>query len=163
MKQKPIFRLAAIILVSVLLLGAAALAEGDTALDPLVTLGYLTGDFSASILGQAQDMADELAEEMTQEVQAQGAMLAQAVADQPAQTLSTGYVSVTLAVGQADLAAAGAEVLVVSGALTTSAAVTDVTDGAVVAAGGTLQANHLYICQKDTTLTAAAAAQLLRQ
>ena len=151
-KSKQILRFAALALGLALLLGAAALAANDTTLDPLVTLSYLTGEFTDSILSQARQIAGQSDQQALQDLQTQAEAIAR-TANETAQQVSAGYETVNLAAGQTLDVAEGTEVLVLSGSAAASAAVTDVTQGTLVS-GGPLAVYHLYICAMPGTLTA---------
>ena len=152
-RSKTILRLAALAAGLALLLGGVALAAGDTSVDPLVTLSYLTGEFTETILARAQQLAQQSTRQTQQELLEQAQAIAQAANPAGSADLSTGYESRTLTPGQSLTVANGTEVLVLSGALSASAAVTDVTDGLLLS-GGDLSACHLYVCVAAGTLTA---------
>ena len=158
-RSKRIVRLAALALGLALLLGAAALAANETTLDPLVTLSYLTGEFTDSILARASQIAGQSDQQTVQDLQAQAAAIAQAAND-TARQISTGYETVNLTAGQTLDVAGGTEVLVLSGSVAASAAVTDASQGMMLP-GGELAAYHLYICVLPGTLTAYRDASLL--
>ena len=158
-RSKRFLRLAALALGLALLLGAAALAANETTLDPLVTLSYLTGEFTDNILARASQIAGQSDQQTVQDLQAQAAAIAQ-TANETARQVSTGYETVNLAAGQTLDVAGGTEVLVLSGSVTASAAVTDVSQGTLLP-GGELVSYHLYLCVLPGTLTVRSDASLL--
>ncbi len=156
MKSKSFLHVIGLILGLAILLGGSASSAGTSAIDPLVTLSYLTGSFTEQILDQADRLTEAMADEVRQdaEEQAQEIILAvesQSVSENPAGSYETD----TLCNGDCIILAAGSEVLVISGLLTADTAVSDVTAGAMLASGSTLEANHLYICLQQTCMTAA--------
>ena len=76
-RSKTMLRFAALVLGLALLLGGAALAAGDTTLDPLVTLSYLTGEFTQTILAQAQQLAQQAARPTQDELLEQARIIVQ--------------------------------------------------------------------------------------
>ena len=132
-------KIASILLAGSLLAGGV-LAAGSTG-DPLVTLSYLNGSYSSSLLSQAQTRIDDETQDVYQQV-LQESGLAGGLSDArykqgDALTLSTGSGCLLLA-GQATVSYA-------------SGAVVDVTSGTVLPSGSSLELRHRYLAAENTT------------
>ena len=144
---------------AVVLTVAFAAAAGSES-DPLVTLSYLKNVFTAEIqtmvdqsiaVGQEQNKADlesaiqQWDTEVDQSIQD---ALSSLMTEEPAS-----FAPVDMGEGQSVTIEAGCEIIVRSGAPVCSVSLIDQTDGAVLAAGKTLQQNHLYLATETGTFS----------
>ena len=185
MKKKRMAVLA-VALAAVVTVGALAATLGS-ADDPLVTLSYLTQVFRPQAVDSAADEAqDQVAAyqssvsnqvsraeqtmEQTEEnlnalvgSDAFAARVAeQAGLDDPEGIEQTLWQTVTLSSGQTLTAGEGTQVLLRAGTAQAGGALVDLTGGKSLAAGGALQANHLYLLPQDgACLTATGAVTAL--
>lgn len=136
---------------------AAAAAAAGSEGDPLVTLGYLKNVFT----GQVQTMVDETVAAEKEQAQTQldaaiqdwDAQVSQAVSDalnRPQAETPAVFTSVS---GEKVSVMTGCEIIVRSGSPVCSVALIDQTDGATLAAGSVLKANHLYLAASDGVLS----------
>ncbi len=142
-------------------LGALAADVGSES-DPLVTLSYLTQQFTPSVLsqvdGQITKAKAELAAQLDAKIQGGGGG--------SVSSASSVFETVTLAQGQKVVGAAGCEMMLRSGSATCTAAnnpgLIDLTGGAELNAGAAVTANHLYMTTEGSGgMTAATAATVL--
>ena len=122
---------------------AAFAAGAGTQSDPLVTLSYLTGQFTTSVLSQVDKQVTEAQAEL------------EAKFDAKLQSAGGGsssggvYTTVALSAGQTIIGAEGAELLLRSGsavcATSADPGLVDTTEGGTVNAGESITANHLYM------------------
>lgn len=118
---------------------AAAGSEGD----PLITLSYLTQQFTPSVLSQVDGQIEQakagLAAQLDEKIQNSGGGGA----------VSAGYTVVSMSQGQRLVGTAGCEILLRSGSASCTAAANpgliDLTGGAELDAGLPVTANHLYM------------------
>ncbi len=141
MKQKWPVRLAAgVLAVGVLSLAALAAGTQGSQTDPLVSLSYLTGTFTSSILEQVDEKLDSREEALTQQLQA---------AAEGSDASGGTYEVVTLSQGQTLTAGTSCEILLRSGTAVcvsdSSPGLVDMTAASTLANGGALTANHLYL------------------
>ena len=154
-KRNTFLRLAALAVCLSLLLGGAALAADTGTVDPLVTLAYLTGEFSDGLTARMERVADRAADQAKAEMESQIAAFSAAMAASSAgQTLSNGYETVTLAPGTQASYAAGAEILFMEGSASASSALSDTTAGAALGPGSALTGCHLYAALSAGQITA---------
>ena len=157
---------AAIALITVVVLAAGSAGSKE---DPLVTLSYLEGTYTQSVMKQA----DEVLNKRNQELQAS---LAEEIKKLQNSGGSTGtndsaaaFVVVTLEKGQTLVGTVGTEVMLRSGTGVCKASsdpgLIDSSDGAALAKGGALKANHLYLMTvegRGVTATSASTLLLVR-
>ena len=156
--MKPKKKILALLLAAVILTGGiSALAAAGTSDNPLVTLSYLTDTFQKSILAQVDSKlaaAQRTYEEkLTEKVQSSGS----------SGTVSGAYSVVRMTSGQALTLTANCEMMLRSGTVQYSgSSLTDTTLGNVLAPGGTVQKNHLYLsAEGSATLQAASSVTVL--
>lgn len=110
--------------------------------DPLITRSYLDDVLKPELEGELQTKLDAAAAELQR-------------------SASGEFSRVELSVGQTLRCAAGSELLPVSGAVSALNGLTDTTEGAAVASGTALSANHLYLAAEESGAAAAGAAVVL--
>lgn len=136
---------AAIALITVVVLAASAGSKED----PLVTLSYLEGTYTNSIMKQTdealvkrnQELKDTLAKEVEKLQNSGGAV--------GGNDSAAAFVVVTLEKGETLVGSVGTEVMLRSGSGVCKAAsdpgLIDSSDGTTLSKGGALKANHLYL------------------
>ena len=132
-----------LILPACALMGAAALAAGG-AEDPLASLSYLTGAYTASVEAQVDQRLDASDQEIL--AAASGGTLAQEGAD--------AWTERRVKEGDILQGSTGAGVLLLAGegqVSYASGAVVDVTTGAEAPSGSALQTGHRYLVAEDTS------------
>ncbi|MGM9618698.1 MAG: S-layer homology domain-containing protein [Oscillospiraceae bacterium] len=142
-----------LILLVALLGAAAAYALGGTAQDPLVSLAYLQGTYTDTVLQEAEQQLDT----------SDAALLAEAKSELEARLAAVGQTAeAECALSFTDrrfkkddvlTAATGGSVIPLAGSVTVrfdSGAVVDVTAGKTVASGAALTAGHRYMAAEDT-------------
>ena len=141
MKHRWPIRLAAGALVAgTLSLAALAAGSQGSQTDPLISLSYLTDQFTPSILQQVDEKIAAREDALTQQLEdaAEGSDASGGV-----------YQVVTLSQGQTLTAGSSCEILLRSGTAVcvsdTSPGLVDMTAATTLAGGGTLTANHLYL------------------
>lgn len=125
-------------------LGALAADVGSES-DPLVTLSYLTQQFTPSVLSQVDSQITkakaDLAAQLDAKIQNSG--------NGSTSSASSVFETVTLAQGQKVVGTSGCEMMLRSGSATCTAAnnpgLIDLTGGAELNAGAAVTANHLYM------------------
>ncbi len=156
-------RIASFALAGVCLCGAA-LAAGDRE-DPLITLSYLTKTATPEILEQVEEQAEKhqtkLLEQFNAAIDEYKGLLQKAKEEEQESQVSAVYTVVTLSRGQQMNLGVGCEVMLRVGSASvtaaTSPALIDVSSGAVLNHGSTLETNHLYMATiPDRSITAAA-------
>ena len=110
--------------------------------DPLITKSYLDQVVKPQLEGDLQQRLDAAAAEM--------------LTSAPGE-----FVQVELQKGQTLRCGVGSQILPVKGSMTAAGALSDTTAGSAVAAGGTLEANHLYLATEAGGVLAGAAATVL--
>lgn len=141
-------------LVAAVTVAVMAAGTAGSQSDPLVSLSYLEGTYTETLLEKAGDV-----------LQTRNAALEKALAEQVAEvkrSVSSGvvdtgsaaaYTAVTLAKGQTLTGGVGTEVLLRQGTAVCSAVsapgLVDVTGGGELQNGGALAANHLYLMTAD--------------
>lgn len=149
-------------LVTAALLGVA-LASGTQGSqgDPLITLSYLTQQFTPSILSQVDSTITARETTLRQQLDAVSKQYVAQVEEKlgtsggtsgggaSTDTASAVYQVVTLTAGQTIVGSEACEFLLRSGTATcvsdSSPGLVDMTDGTTLANGGSLAANHLYL------------------
>lgn len=130
-------------------IGAYAASSAGTQSDPLVSLSYLNdvlepsirSSYNSRITSEARDLEERLENSLAD---ATGA-----------------FEAVSLAEGEGLTCAAGTELLFRSGSAICSAALTDLTTGETLAAGGALTANHLYLASEACEVIASSASAMM--
>ena len=133
------------ILPSCALLGVAALAAGGVE-DPLASLSYLTGTYTAAVETQVDQRLDA----------SDQALLSDAADGTLAQEGADAWVEARVKQGDFLQGSTGTSVLLLAGSgqvTYTSGAVVDVTAGAEVASGAALEKDHRYLVAEDTAAT----------
>lgn len=159
-KRTKVRTILCVLLAVTVLTAFAAMAAGGAGsqTDPLVTLSYLRDTFT----GQVMDKVDAL---LAQQDAALRKELGDKLAQMPAGTAGGTYSAVTLSAGQTLRGEAGCEVLLRSGSARctgeTASGLADATTGGMLAAGGPLEANHLYLLPDSGGVTAGEDAVLL--
>ena len=157
---------AALALVTIVVLAASTAGSQE---DPLVTLSYLEGTYTDSVM----EKADEVLAQRNQELQE---ALAEEIQKLQSSGGSTGsgdsaasFVVVTLEKGETLVGGVGTEVMLRSGSAVCKASsepgLLDSTDGAVLAKNAELKANHLYLMTvegRGVTATASGTLLLVR-
>lgn len=144
------FKIICAALCAAALVGAAYAAAGTGAAgsagDPLVTLSYLTQRFTPQVEQKMDELVKAKAEELTRQF---NAALSGAAPSAPSGGSSSLFTVVTLSQGQALVGDVGCEVMLRVGSAVCEAdnatGLIDVTDGTVLANGGQLAQNHLYM------------------
>lgn len=151
MKKRSVFL--SILLAAVLLLGYAAAAGGDAS-DPLISLDYLNGTFSAAAEQAAQaklDASGKLAYEAAETTWRTA--LAAAEAEVAAERADV-WTEARLKHGDILFGLTGTQVMTLAGSMSVqfdSGAVVDATTGTEIASGSELQTRHRYLVAEDTT------------
>lgn len=190
MKQKKLSaKLAAVILVGLVLVGVAAIAaEYGTSADPLVSQSYIDSVFKPDLLTQVESLVNQRASGLqTQIANAQDVIdrkiaefetrqlsvgmdsaFLQSVSNQVSATVnsqpsgSATFQSVSLAQGNTLVAGAGCEIVLQSGGATCVSGLIDTTTGGALLDGKTAQQYHLYLAPAaGRGLKASAATTLL--
>ena len=132
------------VLAVLLLAGVVAYAAANygSREDPLITKSYLDEVVKPQLESDMQERLDAAA----------AGLLSSAPGE---------FARVELAAGQTLRCGAGSQLLPVQGSLTAAGALSDTTAGSAVAAGETLEANHLYLSTEEGGVTAGAAATVL--
>ena len=152
---------AALAITAVMALSAAVYGTG-TASDPLVSLSYLTGAYRTDLLSDVNTAVAAQQKQLSSEFSAQVSALSSSLSTQTPAAVENDFQVVNLTAGQSTSVAVGGEVLFLSGSATVDVAgLTDTTSGSVLAAGGALTANHLYVSSGACVIHASAAAKLL--
>ena len=152
-----IWKLLAVALALTLIVGLAALASGaGTTADPLVTLSYLENQFKPSVLNSASSQIaaarTQLETNLNSRITAFRYSLPTVMSGA---SVSSEYITVTLAPEEVCSLTAGMEVLFLEGgAVANAAGLTDTSIGQTLASGGALSVNHLYLVTYDCTITA---------
>ena len=142
-------------------LGAMAADVGSES-DPLVTLSYLTQQFTPSVLNQVDSQSTKAKAELATQLEAK----LQGSGSGNASSASSAFEVVALTQGQKVVGTAGCEMMLRSGSATCTAAnnpgLIDLTGGAELNAGAAVTANHLYMATEGSGgMTAVAAATVL--
>ena len=144
-------------LVTAALLGVALAAGSQgTQGDPLITLSYLTQQFTPSVLSQVESTLTAREATLRQQLETVADGYVAQVEEQLAasggssgDTASAVYQVITLTAGQTVVGSEACEFLLRSGTATcvsdSSPGLVDMTDGGTLANGGRLTANHLYL------------------
>lgn len=146
---------AAVVCAVVVLTTAYAAATAGSENDPLITLSYLKNIFTP----QVQTMVDQAVETGTAQnkadldaaIQSWDAEIGQAVQDalnSQVKEEPASFAPVSMADGKTISVEAGCEIILRSGKPVCSSDLIDQTDGAVLKAGETLAANHLYLASE---------------
>ncbi len=162
--KKRIVTLLGVIVVGLFVFALAALAAGGygSSSDPLISLSYLTDVFTPEMDGLIAEKVDGKAAELTASLDTRLSALEQRVKTAEQAVVSGDYAQAALGAGQTLRLRAGTELLLRSGAASCSAALTDLSLAAELAAGEALAGNHLYVAVgDDCTVTASADALLL--
>jgi hypothetical protein len=118
-------------------IGAYAASTYGTSSDPLITLSYLTGTLTPSLMGQFQEQLSSEVAELQKEIDAAGGGSADS------------YKVISLKSGQVVTGGVGCEVLLRVGTAVCQASyspgLVDMTGGGTLDSGGSLAANHLYL------------------
>ena len=151
-----------LILVSVTLVGAFSVsATGGEQADPLITLGYLTQVVKPELLGKVDEQVKANEQALLGKVDT---AIAEYTKEMEEALFGTGggnavYTEVTLAKDELLCPLAGVEILVRTGTakvLAGSAPVMhNITSGATVSIGGSIQANSLYVVPLEGAVIAA--------
>jgi len=115
--------------------------------DPLVTLSYLRGMFTAQVDAQVEEKLDESDAALLKE-------LKQEIVSEPDQGTALSWTERRVKKGDLLIASPGTNVLVPSGTMRVdivSGAVVDLTTGEEIPSGTELAARHCYIVAEDTT------------
>lgn len=143
------------VLCAIMLVGAAYAAAGSGAAgsssDPLVTLSYLTQRFTPQMEAKMDELVKAKADELTRQF---NAAVSGATPSAPSGGGSSLFAVVTLNAGQTLVGDVGCEVMLRVGSAVCGAdsatGLIDVTDGSVLANGGELVRNHLYMVTIST-------------
>ena len=143
------------VLCAIMLVGAAYAAAGSGAAgsssDPLVTLSYLTQRFTPQMEAKMDELVKAKADELTRQFNAAVSGAAPSV---PSGGSASLFAVVTLNAGQTLVGDVGCEVMLRVGSAVcvadSATGLIDVTDGSVLANGGELVRNHLYMVTIST-------------
>ena len=137
--------LAAVLMVVTLVALAAGVGSKD---DPLVTLSYLEGTYTDTLLKKADETLQQRNSELESSLKAQVDRLAPSTDSGTTASAST-YQVITLSKGQSLKGTVGTEVMLRVGTAacyaTSSPGLIDTTDGTDLAGGKALVKNHLYL------------------
>lgn len=142
-KTRKLFCIGVICCALVMVAGAVG---GDIA-DPLISLSYLTGDYTTAVLEETQSALDEADQAILDGIDAQisGTSVTQAIASTWEETRLKEADVLTLPTGGTVLLLAGEAQMNI-----TTGTVVNVTTGQEVASGATLLANNRYMAVEDT-------------
>lgn len=131
--------------------GGAVLASYGDQNDPLVSLSYLTNDFTDALLKKADERIAEREKSINATIQTKINEYIQTVGQSGGD--DSGFKVVTLSSGQTLSGYTGTEIMLRSGSAACSAAASpglvDTTTGGILSSGGTVAENHLYIVTAD--------------
>lgn len=140
---------------------AALLPDVRATSDPLVSLSYLNGTYRTGLLASVDEKVAAAKKQLSADFSSQLAGLGSVQTETPAAPGSA-YETRSMTAGQTALLSPGGELLLVSGsANAASAGLIDATDGAAVANGAALAANHLYLASASASVQAAGDCQIL--
>ncbi|MDR1131853.1 MAG: hypothetical protein LBL15_05500 [Oscillospiraceae bacterium] len=152
MKKKRVLTVAAAVLNLAAGIGVGAYAASNfgTQADPLVAKSYLDQTVTPKLQAQFNAALDEKVQLMEQQISSASSGL--------------GFTVVTLSGGQTLKGGPGSEIILRSGTATVNGSLSDVTDGAALASGAVLAANHLCmaVAQGDGVKAGSAATVLVR-
>lgn len=152
-------KLAAFLLVGLILLGgAAALAAGGSASDPLITLSYITGTYVPSTVTTAAGRIDSALtgayDDAAARLKAQADLyLAKAKAVAGGDGYAPAFTEKRFKRGDAITIDTGSQVLLLAGGAVLSydkGAAVDVTTGTATSAGTAMEVRHRYLAAEDT-------------
>lgn len=132
--------------------GGMVLASYGDQNDPLVSLSYLTNDFTNAILSKVDERISAREKTINETIEARISEYIQTV-QQSGGDGDSGFKVVTLSTGQVLQGYIGTEMMLRSGSATCSAlaspGLVDTTTGDTVDGGGAISVNHLYIVSAD--------------
>lgn len=148
--------LAALSVTLVVALAAVAIGAGTTS-DPLVTVSYLENQFSQSVQSSVATQISTASTQLTNNFNSRITSFRTSLsAASTSAAAPSAYTTLTLAAGDMITVTAGQEILFLEGTATVDVAgLTDTAVGSVLAAGGTLLINRLYMATYECTITAA--------
>ena len=139
----------------VALLGAgAAYALGGTASDPLISLDYLEGTYTDTVLDKTEDLLEDSDADLLENALAELDARLATIGVSPNAECAKSFTDRRFKQEDILMASSGTSVIPLAGSVEVefeSGAIVDVTTGTTVASGTALTANHRYMVAEDTT------------